>query len=84
VKTTSEEIYAQLAASGYDVIYDDRKESAGKKFKDSDLIGFPIQVIVGERNLKNGAVEVKVRKTGARQEIPVKDVVSHVASLLKK
>ncbi|MBN1526965.1 MAG: proline--tRNA ligase [Candidatus Omnitrophica bacterium] len=84
VKKTSEEIYTQLAAARYDVIYDDRKESAGKKFKDSDLIGFPVQVIVGERNLKNGAVEVKLRKTGERKEVPVKDVTAYFASILKK
>ena len=55
------------ARSGLDVLFDDRKEmSPGFKFKDADLLGMPYQVIVGEKNLAGGNIEIKERKTGKR------------------
>jgi prolyl-tRNA synthetase len=57
VKEISEDVYAALTKSGYDVLYDDRDLSAGIKFKDADLIGIPVQIIVGEKNAKkNGEI----------------------------
>ena len=56
-----EGIYKDLVASGIEVLYDDRKESAGVKFADADLIGLPIRITVGNRSLKEGKVEVKLR-----------------------
>jgi len=62
-----EQIYIDLIAEGYDVLFDDRTDaSAGFKFNDADLLGIPIQVIVGEKNLKVGNVEVKNRRTGIK------------------
>jgi len=58
---TAERIYADAAKAGLDIIMDDRPERAGVKFKDADLIGFTTQVIVGEKNLKNGKIEIKSR-----------------------
>lgn len=63
VVRAAEDIYRDLEGSGLEVLYDDRDERAGVKFKDADLIGIPRQVIVGERNLKEGLVEVKDRRT---------------------
>jgi prolyl-tRNA synthetase len=63
-RQTAEAIYKKLAAKGLDVLYDDREERAGVKFNDADLIGIPQQIIVGERNLKENKVEVKIRRTG--------------------
>jgi prolyl-tRNA synthetase len=62
----AEKIYADFSEAGFDVLLDDREERGGVKFKDADLIGIPLQVIVGERGLKKGQVEVKVRKSGER------------------
>ncbi|MFA6905826.1 MAG: His/Gly/Thr/Pro-type tRNA ligase C-terminal domain-containing protein, partial [Sphaerochaeta sp.] len=52
----------QLSAAGVEVLYDDRKESAGVKFADADLIGLPIRITLGNRSLKEGKVEVKLRR----------------------
>ncbi|HDQ26134.1 MAG TPA: proline--tRNA ligase [bacterium] len=56
------ELYEKLKAAGVDVILDDRDISPGVKFKDADLVGFPLRVVVGEKNFKDGRVEVKMRK----------------------
>jgi len=58
----SESLYSDMQKAGLDVILDDRQVRAGVKFKDADLIGFPIQVILGEKNLEKGKIEVKLRK----------------------
>ena len=68
------EIYDQFQSAGLAVLFDDRDERAGVKFNDADLIGCPVRVTVGEKNLKNGMVELKLRKGGEnrlvnRQEI---------------
>jgi prolyl-tRNA synthetase len=62
-------IYAWLRRAGIEVLYDDRHERAGAKFADMDLIGLPWQIIVGPRGLKNDTVELKNRRTGAREEL---------------
>ena len=59
----AEEIYAALGQAGLDVLYDDRDERPGVKFKDADLVGIPIRVAVGERSLAKGLVEIKRRRT---------------------
>jgi prolyl-tRNA synthetase len=57
----AEKIYQELTARGVEVLYDDRKESPGVKFADADLIGLPIRLTVGNRTLKEGRVEMKLR-----------------------
>ena len=71
-KTTAacDSLYAKLQAAGVEALYDDRDGRAGQKFAEMDLIGLPWQVIVGPRGLEGGVVELKNRKTGAREEIP--------------
>ncbi|MBI3580975.1 MAG: proline--tRNA ligase [Nitrospinae bacterium] len=71
---TAERIYSELSGAGFDVLLDDRDERAGFKFNDADLVGIPIQVIVGEKGLKNGEVEIKVRKTAARFSVKLEGV----------
>ena len=66
-------------AFGSEVLYDDRDERAGVKFADMDLIGLPWQVIVGPKGVGRGAVEVKNRRTGDRQELPIEEVVARFA-----
>lgn len=63
----AEDIYGQLSAAGIEVLYDDRKESAGVKFADADLIGIPIRITLGNRSLKEGSVEVKLRDAAEKQ-----------------
>jgi prolyl-tRNA synthetase len=66
---TAEELYAALEEKGFEVLLDDRDERAGVKFKDADLIGIPWRVVIGEKNLKEGRVEIKERKTGAVEKV---------------
>lgn len=63
-------IYKELNDAGISVLYDDRDERAGVKFSDADLIGIPVQVIVGKK-VADGKVELKIRKTGERQEVDI-------------
>ncbi len=66
-----EKIYQGLRSKNKDVLYDDRNQPGGAKFATMDLIGLPIQVIVGPRGLKEGKVEIKNRRNGAKQEVSV-------------
>lgn len=78
------QIYRKFTEAGIDAILDERENlSAGFKFKDADLLGMPFQVIIGEKGLKNGQVEVKRRKTGERTMIPIESVVDEVKKLLQ-
>lgn len=76
------EIYNDLEKSGIDCIIDDRDESAGKKFSDSDLVGFPITLVVGPRELKNGNVEIRFRREGNNQIIPFNNVLKIIKNKL--
>jgi prolyl-tRNA synthetase len=67
IVSTSELLYAELGRN-LDILLDDRDERAGSKFKDSDLIGIPLRITVGERGLKRGVVELRQRKTGEVRE----------------
>lgn len=71
-------LYADFAAAGIDVLYDDRDERGGAKFATADLVGLPWQVIVGPKGLAAGMVELKRRATGERVEIPIDRVVGRV------
>lgn len=64
-----DEMYASLGEAGIEVLYDDRDKKAGVKFADMDLIGLPWQIVIGPRGVKDGIVEFKNRKTGAREEL---------------
>jgi prolyl-tRNA synthetase len=79
---TAEEIYSKLDQSGIQVVIDDREESAGIKFKDADLIGIPIHVVIGHRTLKENLVEVKLRKGGISKKVTVGEVVREVQSII--
>jgi prolyl-tRNA synthetase len=79
----ADRIASELAADGVTVLYDDRpKVSPGVKFKDAELIGVPTIVVVG-RNLAEGTVEVRDRRTGDRAEIPTDHVVNHLVRLVR-
>ena len=79
---TSEMLYEKLKEKNYEVLYDDRSEvRAGFKFKDADLIGIPIQIIVG-RKIKNNKVEVKIRKTQEKIEVDLKDIFEYINNII--
>ncbi len=78
----AEALYEALAAAGHEVLLDDRDERPGGKFKDADLIGIPVRVVVSEKTLKQGAAEVKVRRTGEVRMAPLGEVVAEVGRLL--
>jgi prolyl-tRNA synthetase len=83
VTDRAEMLYAELLKNGIDVLYDDRKDiSPGFKFKDADLLGMPFQIIVGEKNLANGKIEIKERKTGARTLVESENILARVRELL--
>ncbi len=83
VARAAEDVYRRLTGENMEVLFDDRTNvSAGFKFNDADLLGFPLQVVVGERNLKDGKVEIKVRKTGEREMVGLDEVVARCLALL--
>ena len=69
VEEACNRIYSELSELKFDVLFDDRDENPGVKFNDADLIGIPYQIIVGKKNLDNGKIEIKNRKTGTRELI---------------
>ncbi len=79
----AEELYRELAAAGVDVLLDDRKERAGVKFKDCDLIGYPLRVTVSPKTLDSGNVEVKVRRSGELMHFNRGECVGKISELLK-
>ena len=83
VMTLAEKIYAELTQQGVDVILDDRDERPGVKFKDSELVGFPIRLGIGEKSLAKGEVELKLRG-GALTPVKVDEAVGKVLEALKQ
>lgn len=79
----AEEIYEELKKAGVDVIIDDRKERAGVKFKDCDLIGYPLRITVGPKAVENDTIELKVRRNGETAEAGKADVVAKAIEMLK-
>ncbi len=82
VIAAAEKLTADLEAAGLDVLLDDRNERAGSKFKDADLIGCPVQLIIGGRALAAGELEVKIRATGEKRMIPLDSVVESIRKIL--
>jgi prolyl-tRNA synthetase len=68
----------ELEAAGIEVLVDDRAERPGVKFKDADLVGIPVRVGIGERSLKEGQLEIKLRRDDGVEKVPVADAVAEV------
>jgi prolyl-tRNA synthetase len=81
-EAAAEQLYADLQCAGYDVLFDDRDDRAGVKFKDADLIGLPVRLTVGERSLQNGGVEFKRRDLPDREIVPLEIVLDKVQAEL--
>ncbi len=73
-----------LKAKGIDILVDDRTETAGFKFNDADLLGIPLRVILGSKNLKNGQAEIKLRKTGEMTLVPLAELESEILKNIDK
>lgn len=78
----AEKVYQDLLAAGIEVVLDDRDERSGVKFKDADLIGYPVRITVGPKALKENCVEVKVRRSKESMMYPVSEYVDQVSRLL--
>lgn len=83
VRETAEQLYAQLVAQGVDVLLDDRDERAGVLLNDSELLGIPHRIVIGDRGLKEGVVEYAHRRDTEAQSVGVNDVVAKIVNALK-
>ncbi len=82
VKNNALQLYADLKSAGVDVLLDDRNERPGVMFAESDLIGIPHRLVVGERGLAEGNIEYKSRKAAEAQSIAVQDAVAYIQNIL--
>lgn len=80
VRQAADELYAQLTAAGADVLLDDRDERAGVLLNDSELLGIPHRIVIGDRGLKEGVVEYTVRKTGETRSVKLDEVAALFAA----
>lgn len=76
VKEVSEKLYQDLTATGFEVLFDDRKERPGVMFAEHELIGIPHRIVVGERGLENNEVEYKNRRTKEAKNVPLDQVIA--------
>jgi len=83
VAKTSENIYKELQQNEIKILFDDRDAAAGFKFNDADLLGMPIQIVVGEKKLKENKCEVKIRKIGERMDVELNDLINKVKDLVE-
>lgn len=84
VRETADALYEQLQAAGIEVIYDDRKVSAGNMFSDADLLGVPVRVIISPKTIKRGAVEVSKRDKSLREDVQPENAVAFVKELVQQ
>ncbi|HTD63305.1 MAG TPA: proline--tRNA ligase [Verrucomicrobiae bacterium] len=83
VRTRAEALVAELEKRGVEVLYDDRDESAGVKFADADLIGIPLRVTVSKRNLKENAVELKLRSASDSEMVPLDGATERITETVR-
>jgi prolyl-tRNA synthetase len=84
VFSKAEQIYSDLQAAGVDVLLDDRDARPGVKFKDADLIGLPLRVVVGERGLAEGNVEIKRRTDDKPAGVPLEQAVETILEIIRE
>lgn len=82
IRETAEDLYQDLLNQGVDVLFDDREETPGVKFKDADLIGIPLRITLGEKNLKKGLVEIKKRKSGEIILVKTEEVKGKIKEMI--
>lgn len=79
----AEKLYQELQDAGVEVVLDDRNERPGVKFKDADLIGFPIRVTIGSKSLEHGQMEITIRRTKEKLNVPIDAVVETILGIIK-
>ncbi len=84
VKNFADDVYNKLQSSNIEVLYDNREEAPGVKFNDADLIGLPIQLIVGNKGLANNQLEIKLRRSGDRFNIPAEGYIDEIVRLINQ
>jgi prolyl-tRNA synthetase len=84
VKAAAEKLHDELAAAGIDVVLDDRGERPGAMFADWELIGVPLRVVISDRGLKAGTLEVQGRRDSAAAAVPLADVLPAAVQALKR
>jgi prolyl-tRNA synthetase len=82
VRAAAEALVGELEGRGIEVLWDDRDERPGVKFKDADLLGMPVRVVIGGKSLARGVGELRVRRTGEKSEAPLADLAASVERLL--
>jgi prolyl-tRNA synthetase len=82
LRESADQLYQTLTKERIEVLYDDREETPGVKFKDADLIGIPLRVTLGEKNLKKGLVEIKNRRTGEILLLKKEEVISKIKKMI--
>jgi prolyl-tRNA synthetase len=84
IMDVAENLYNSMKALGIDVIFDDRDERAGVKFKDAELIGIPLRITIGQKNLSQGNVELKIRKTGENKLYSLQEIVQEIKQIIEQ
>ncbi len=82
ISAAAQSLYQELLARGIDVLFDDRDERPGSKFKDADLLGIPLRVTVGKRFASDGLVEIRKRQDGSTTELPLAEAAATLARLV--
>jgi prolyl-tRNA synthetase len=82
LKEAAEQLYQTFLENRIEVLYDDREETPGVKFKDADLIGIPLRVTLGEKNLKKGLAEIKKRRTGEILLVKKEEALSKIKEMI--
>ena len=82
LREAAEKLYQDLQRAGVEVMLDDRDERAGVKFKDADLIGIPLRVTIGAKGLDKGCIELRTRRDGKTDDVPLGDALKTIQSLI--
>ncbi len=82
--SAAEQLYADLAAAGVEVLFDDRTETAGVKFNDADLLGLPLRAVVSKRSLKNGGIELKLRSQKESRIVPLAEAIQIIQEEIRR
>lgn len=83
IPDVAEQLYREAQAANLDVLFDDRKERPGVMFADNELLGVPHMLVIGEKNLDNGVVEYKNRRTGEKRELSLSEAIAFVKSQIQ-
>jgi prolyl-tRNA synthetase len=84
LRDSADKLYQELQQGGVEVLLDDRDERPGVKFKDADLVGIPLRVTIGAKGLEKGTIELRRRREGETEEVPLADAVKKITGILSQ